>query len=106
MPLGPFVPNFGFAQTTNGATQITQLISGTSATGFQPPTNAVAFFLQTSSLNTDAVRWRVGAAANVSLGHMLEGGRDTGFIPFGGSTLTVCAASATQEIQLTWFTNS
>lgn len=102
MPVGVFGPQFGFPSTANGATQITAAISA--VTNYGPPPGAVAFLLQTdSAINTDVVRWRVGAAANVTLGQQLEAGRDSGVVPYG-STLSLCPVSATQVIQLTWFT--
>jgi hypothetical protein len=108
MALGPFIPNYGFAQTTNGATRITQYFSSTTVVGFAPPANAVAFLLQAENVNPGNIRYGVGVAAGITAGHQLEPGRDSGFIPFGGSTLTICVevAGTTCLGHLTWFTNS
>lgn len=108
MPFGPFLPTYGFAQTTNGATRITQLFSTQAAVGFAPPSTAVAFLLQTDNANPDTVRFGIGVASNASLGHQLEPGRDSGFIPFGGSTLTISTITGglTCAVHLTWFLNS
>ena len=107
MPLGPFAPQFGFPLTATGATQITQGLTAT-VVGFAPPTSAVGFLLQNDSNSFSTVRWRIGPAANVTLGHQLEPGRDSGYMPFGGSTLTLCAVDGTtlSLIQLTWLISS
>ena len=101
MPLGVFGPVFGSGVTPLNSTQTTGPISG--ATVFPAPANALGFLLQTDSTNATNVRYRIGgSAASASLGHQLEPGRDTGFLPFG-STLQAAVESGTCLIQLTWF---
>lgn len=103
MPVGPFQPSYSYA-TPNGATQLTTIISA--VTNYSAPVGAVAFLLQTdSSLNSANGRWRVGLAANATLGNQLEPGRDTGLIPYG-STLSICPEGTTLAFQLTWFMNT
>lgn len=108
MAFGPFLPSYGLAQTTNGATRITQYFSSTTPVGFQPPATAVAFLLAADNTNPGNLRYGVGVAAGITTGMQLEPGRDSGFIPFGGSTLTICTETAgvTSLLQITWFLNS
>lgn len=72
------------------------------ATTLTAPANAIGFILEASSDNTDNMRWREnGSAASSSSGHLLEPGRDTGFIPMAKS-LSICPVSGTQQYQITW----
>jgi hypothetical protein len=105
MALNVFSPQFGTASASNGVTSVTQYISA--VTGFQPPTGAIAFLFESDSLNAGSLRWRTSAAANVTLGHLCEPGRDSGYIPYGASsTFSVIPVDSgvTLSITLTWFT--
>lgn len=106
MPLGTFAPTVSGTPVVAGATQVTQFIS--TVTNFSPPPSAIGFFIQTDSTNALNVRWRLGAAASLLVGHQLEPGRDTGLIPTAsGLTLSFMpeTANLTLSIQLTWFTS-
>lgn len=87
----------------NGATHTTIGVTGT-ATAFAPPTNAVAFFLESESSNSGNLRWACGIAANSTVGMLMEPGRDCGYV-YAGVTLSVASVSSTlQVINLQWFT--
>jgi hypothetical protein len=106
MPLGPFNPVFGGNGVANGSTHISAFISG--IIGYQAPPNAIAFLFQTSDGNTINVRWNVSFAASFAVGHQYQGGRDSGYIPFSGSTFSVIPETdgITCGIQLSWFIQS
>ncbi len=85
-----------------GATHQTIGVTLTPTT-FNPPPNAVAFFLESESSNSGNLRWACGIAANASIGMLMEPGRDCGYV-YAGVTLSVCSVNATlQVINLQWF---
>lgn len=101
MMAGPFLPTFGGNLAARSATLISAYVSA--ATPYAPPPNALAYIFQAINTNSVNLRLNPGAAANATLGLQFEPGRDSGYIPYGG-TLSVCPESGvTCAIQLTWF---
>jgi len=103
MPLGPFRPSYGYLNVT-GATTMSAFVSG-SVSYFSPPTNALAFILESESLNAANIRYALGAVAStLAPGLLLEPGRDTGVIPAGLTLSVISTTSATMTIDLIWLT--
>jgi hypothetical protein len=104
MPIGPFSPIFGGNNVPNGSTHVSAFISA--VTNYQAPTGTIAFLFQTNDANTINVRWNISYAASFAVGHQYQAGRDSGYMPFSGSTFSVIPETngTTCGIQLTWLT--
>lgn len=90
------------AKNTNG-TIVNTTLSATTATSNTAPANAVGFFIEANSDNTNNIRWAIGSTASATVGSRLEPGRSgDGFIPCTGSVSVCAEVSGTNAYQLQW----
>lgn len=88
-----------------GATLLTTFVSGLAST-FAPPPGAIAFLIQNDATSSDSIRWAAGVAANASVGFLMEVSRDSGYVYAGVTLSVVSVSSATQAVNLQWFTGA
>lgn len=75
----------------------------TTAQSFTPPANAVGFLMLTDSgVNTQNIRWKIGATATTTSGMVLEPGRDTGYIPCSTTISVIAEAGTNQSVAVQW----
>lgn len=66
------------------------------------PANAIGFYLQNESTNSNPIRFNIGAVASTTNGVLLEAGRSSDFVPIA-ATVSICnTVSSTQLYSLLW----
>ena len=91
---------------TNGNTTGSLVVGNAAAVPFAPPANAVGFVIESSTGNSQNLRWSLGSAATATHGMRLEPGRDSGYIPAATTISVIAEAGTNQEVQITWVLSS
>lgn len=110
--LGPQTPALSLSVTT-AANRAGNIVNGTlsltNPTANAAPANAVGFIVEAESTNADSIRWAVGSSASTTVGMLMEPGRDSGYVPIGGTcTVSVCATASTgtNQYSIQWVLTS
>lgn len=96
----------GIVQTKQSVFSNGSVVNGTLLTTVAnsetAPANAVGFYLQSESSNTENIRFNIGAVASPTAGVLLEAGRSSDFVPIA-ATVSICnTVSSTQLYNLLW----